>query len=47
MTILNLGTIPMSKQKATINDDLQHYLCILAFKEHLVAYQSMQSEPGS
>ena len=45
MTILNLGTIPMSKQKATINDDLQHYLCILAFKEHLVAYQSMQSEP--
>jgi hypothetical protein len=35
----------MSKQELTTNDDLQHYLCILVFKEHLIAYQSVQSEP--
>lgn len=35
----------MSKKNTIPDDDLKHYLCILVFKEHLIAYQAMQSKP--
>jgi hypothetical protein len=41
----NWTHIVMSKQKITNKDDFKHYLCILVFNEHLIAYQSVQSEP--